>query len=149
MSAVDGDRLGLYAATVLEIGGDQPITVDLRRPLSAALRSRMEDELADRFTIITAENPLGSTASDNHTRTRRLSGALRDEQLSFVPALGRNPSGTHRENGFAVMGEMEPVMELARAFQQDAVFRFEHGRFMLVEVATGRSLPLPLRLEPS
>ena len=143
------DKVQRYASTVLEIGNGPDVVVDLRRRLSSAEMAALEHVCSEPFTVITAENPLGQDqpAKANARATARLRASLEAAGLSFVAATGRDPADTHREAGFAVTGALEPVLELALEFGQDAVFRYERNGFLLVESATGRRHVLPLEKE--
>lgn len=142
---IDADKLEVYAGTVLEIGEAPAILVDLScRVDENLIRQLTERVAAATFTVITAENPYGVPAHDGDARTRRLRRILDREHLPWVPALGRNAAGSHREQGFAVPGAMKPVLNLARTFEQDAVFRFESRSFWLIAVRSGHMYQLTL-----
>lgn len=137
-----------YAATILELGGSEGIEIDLRQPPDRFDVPRIRSAAgADTFTVVTAENPRGNVrpAAENAAATRELRGLLEGEGIPIVAAVGRDPDprSGHREMGFAVPGALEPVVELARRFQQDAVFRFDGDRFLLVDTRDGRATPLP------
>lgn len=140
------EKVQRYATTVLEIGRAPALRVDLRERLTEPEVAAVQEAAgAAGFTVITAANPGGLQRSEQENRRARQ--ALRKELEAvgtpFVPVLGRDPEGTHREEGFGVAGRLEPVLELARRFGQDGLFRFQEGRFLLVETATGRTWPLP------
>ena len=139
-------KIRRYATTVLEIG-DGSLEVDLREDLAQADAVRVRRAVgAAEFTVITADNPGGKARpeSENQRARRALRQALERQGLPFVPVLGRDPEGTHRERGFGVNGGIEPVVELALRFGQDGLFRFDGERFWLVSSATGAAYPLPL-----
>lgn len=143
---LDATKRQRYANTVLELGGS-PLVVDLRRPISAARANEVRRTAGGaELTVVTAENPRGQvrSAEENAAATASLRRALEAGGYRFVPCTGRDPEDTHRESGFAVAGSLGPALALARSFGQDAVFRFEDGAFLLVELAGARHrLPLP------
>lgn len=140
-------KLRRYAGTVLEIGDPPVLEVDLRQSLSPPELERVRQFAgADEFTVITAENPRGSALAPegNEAANEALRQALQRAELPFMAAVGRDPEDTHREASWVVPGPSEPVLALAREFEQDAVFRFDGNRFLLVESANGKEHPLPL-----
>ena len=140
-------KIRRYATTVLEIG-DGPLEVDLREDLARGDAARVRQVAgAAEFTVITADNPRGQVRpeSENQRERRALRQALERRGLTFVPVLGRDPEGPHREPGFGVSGGLEAVVELALRFGQDGLFRFDGERFWLVSSATGAAYPLPLQ----
>lgn len=140
-------KLRRYADTVLELGDPPVLEVDLRQSLSHEELERVRQTAgASEFTVITAENPRGSPGAPeaNEAANEALREALQGAELPFMAAAGRDPEGTHREASFLVRGPSEPVLALAREFEQDAVFRFDGNRFLLIESASGKEHSLPL-----
>lgn len=143
---MDRRKHARYAATILELGADDVLEIDLRRPTRDHDPHRIRAAAgASAFTVITAENPGGSErpADENAAVTAALRRLLEREGHHFVPAAGRDPDSDHREEGFAVAGALDPMLDLARRLLQDAVFRFDGETFLLVEASDGRAYPLP------
>lgn len=144
---VEPRKVARYAATILELGDDDPLEIDLRRPAAELDSGAIRDAAGARaFTVITAENPGGrARAPDENARaTAGLRRRLEGEGLRFVSAAGRDPDSDHREEGFAVAGALEPMLGLARRLDQDAVFRFDGERFLLIDARDGTTVSLPL-----
>lgn len=149
---MDRRKRARYAATILELGGGDGIDVDLRQPADSLDIPRIRAVVgASAFTVITAENPRGEARTDreNAAATEELRGLLGRLGRPSVPAAGRDPDphSGHREEGFAVPGPLEPILEIARRFQQDAVFHFDGARFLLVDASDGQITPLPPPLD--
>ena len=59
------ERIQQYANTVLDVDNEQPVRIDLRRPLHDGDRVALRElGLPATFAIITADNPLGRRVPD-------------------------------------------------------------------------------------
>ena len=136
---------GAYPDTVVTFAGG--LAIDLRRPLTPALRQRLAGlGLEGSFGIVTACNPLGGQLDEaaNQRLTMLLGERLAAGNGRAIPAQGGSPDGTHREPGWAVPAPLDEVRRLAADFFQNAIFWFDGDRFFLVPVhAPGEPLPLP------
>jgi hypothetical protein len=79
--------------------------------------------------IVTAWNPgVGQedgrvlSRSDNEARDARLCRRLKGAGLHHVRIVGRSPSGDHAEASWLVAAPPPVIVELGRAFGQDAVY---------------------------
>lgn len=137
-----------YPNTILEIGTDSKMVIDLRRPIVAGTQrglKKMGFETA--FAILTACNPPEHLASEeqNRRRTGELEGNVRALGVPFIQADGVSPDGTHREPGYAVAIPIETAQMLAKQFRQAAFFWFDGAQFWIVPVlAQAESMPLPI-----
>ena len=140
----------IYAATVLELfdGPDEPLTIDLRQPVSASARARLRRAPGVPFAIVTACNPLGRVASDaeNETSEARLEEEVRGRGYRFLRADGRSPDGTHRERGIAIDAALAVARELALRFEQEAYYWFDGESFWIMGARSGLG---PVRLPVS
>ncbi|MGQ0704162.1 MAG: DUF3293 domain-containing protein [Gemmatimonadales bacterium] len=141
---------GSYPDTVLTFP-DVDLVIDLRRPLSPAIRRRLAElGLGRPFAVITACNPLGTRLEER--ANRRLCAVL-ERQVSARypgarPAQGGSPDGTHREPGWALPISLEEAKRLAGGFLQNAVFWYDGEKFQVVPVhAPFEALTLPERGE--
>lgn len=103
------------------------------------------DQLPARFGVVTACNPNGITVSDEQNRaaTDRLRIHLVNEGLEFFPATGCSPDLRHQEPGLRVVYDNSAVIvELGRAWQQEAVFLVEDGIVRLVPCGEGEPITL-------
>lgn len=93
------------------------------------------DALPQSFGVITAYNPEGATASNEQNRaaTERLRAALTSAGFQIFGVTGCSPDLHHREPGFGVVtNDRHVIVELGRAWKQDAVFWIEAGIVYLV-----------------
>lgn len=65
---------------------------------------------------------------------RALEERLSRDGLAYFPVTGRSPSADHAEPGFGVVTTEVRARELARAFDQAAIFRVEKGELALLDV---------------
>jgi len=139
---------GAYPETVLTFP-DADLVVDLRRPLTPAIRRRLgEHGLSGPFAVVTACNPLGTHLDE--AANRRLCQVLAMQVAARYPGArpvdGGSPDGTHREPGWAIPASLEEARRLAGEFLQNAVFWFDGERFSVVPVhSPGEPLALPVR----
>jgi len=90
--------------------------------------------------VITAWNPRGRTASDdaNARDQRLLLDEVRRRGLTSWPAVGGDVSGTHREEGVAVVGLGDAAARaLGRRFGQDAVFAWSPDAWRVLACGSG------------
>ena len=93
-----------------------------------------------RFGIVTACNPNGVVvdAAQNAAATSELRRQLQDSGRVFFPVTGCSPDLAHQEPGFGVVCQSsEEVVELGRAWQQEAVFWVENGIVHLLPCGAG------------
>jgi transcriptional regulator with XRE-family HTH domain len=165
---VEGDRGGaevqpdltaledVYAATMLEIHWpDRPHQIVEPRP-EGVTEGEFPDGI-DHIHIITAFNPRSRLLrrSENEERNRLLRADLDRAGLRCVEAVGRSPDSSWSEESFAVMdADPEQILDLARRYQQNAVFAWhrtgratvwtndmppsQHGWSALLTPVTGR-----------
>jgi hypothetical protein len=96
------------------------------------------------FGVVTACNPNGVVAEEarNKAATSALRRQLNDAGRIFFPVTGCSPDLAQQEPGFAVVCQTsDEVVELGRAWQQEAVFWVEAGIVHLLPCGAGeRSL---------
>lgn len=84
------------------------------------------------FYMITAANPFSQLLNDEENKARNQS--LHEEISSIsefiLPAIGRDPASDWSEHGWVLPTSNErQLIELARKFQQNAIFKFsERGK---------------------
>ncbi len=75
--------------------------------------------------VVTAHNPgaVRRGDEDNAAQNALLRAELDRRGIRYCPAVGRNVENTWREDSFALFGcGREVALEVARAFDQDAIF---------------------------
>lgn len=93
---------------------------------------------AEEFFVMTAANPWSSdqfTPQMNAALNAGLRQGLERAGAFLFDAVGHDPASTWIEPGFAVMGlEEASVLEFARQYGQNAVYRMSPGAFTCVGV---------------
>ena len=123
-----------YANTVLRIGRERQLKVDLRQPLGDdCQRLLTELGLGSAFAVITAFDPGGRSMSawKNRWRQLRMRARLTASPYEFVRADGESPDGSHVERGFAIALSRDAAHALARDYEQLALYWFDGSRFWL------------------
>lgn len=103
------------------------------------------DQVPLRFGVVTACNPNGVTVGDEQNRaaTERLRSALASAGFHFFAVTGCSLDLSHREPGFGIVtDDREIIVELGRAWMQDAIFWVEHGTVHLVSCGDGEAVAL-------
>lgn len=101
--------------------------------------------LPDRFGVVTACNPNGVVVDEtrNAVATDKLRQQLQHLEWVFFPVTGCSPDLTHQEPGFGVVCQTaEEVVDLGRAWQQEAVFWIENGVVHLLPCNSGERVVL-------
>lgn len=88
------------------------------------------------FYMITAANPYSRILTDEENKARNQS--LRAELSNFsdliLPAIGRDPSSNWSEHGWVLPSQdASPLIDLARKFQQNAIFKFSEGGKQVID----------------
>lgn len=122
-----------YPDTVLRFAPD--LAIDLREPLSAdsveALRSM---GLTDMFAVLTAQDPNGRDLdpAENRRRAGQLELELANLGVFYVRVEACSPDGSHCESSVAAALDQERAVELAKNFEQVAIFWFDGRKFWIV-----------------
>jgi Protein of unknown function (DUF3293) len=123
-----------YAKTILLIGGEPRIKVDLRQPVSDDLRHLLTNlGLGATFAIVTPFDPRGvrAPAWKNEEQYHRVQALLGSRNLRFIAADGESPDTMHRERGFAVAMSRSDAAALARELEQLALYWFDGETFWI------------------
>ena len=107
-----------YGKTVVEIKfGDQVLT-----------HQEYFKKVQEVFYMITAANPFSNqlTTQENTLLNEELKIDLEAEGLEPLPGIGKDPSSDWLEEGWVVKGLDETILiDLAKKYQQNAIFRFD------------------------
>ena len=135
---------GNYPETVCFFLGDEEMMLDLRVPLSSATRNGLAAlGLGEPFGILTAFNPGGVDLEDaeNSLRASDLEAELVSLGLEFVRVDCCSPDRSHCESSVAVVARKEQLIEIARRWEQLAIFWFDGAAFSIEgAIAPGRLL---------
>lgn len=137
-----------YAETILVFPGSAPGEVPLSKPIGEEGRAVFAAAgLPGAFGVLTAENPYGRPAdpTENVRRREQLLDELRAAGASPVQVEGVSPDRRHREIGVALRWPRDAVVELARRWEQSAIYWFDGQDMWVVGALT---VAAPWKLEP-
>jgi hypothetical protein len=135
-----------YPETVLHFTASIQFALDLRKKVNAEDRKHLRAAgLPDAFAVITASDPLGEDLAPgiNADRQRELEANLSSRGVQFVVVNACSPDATHCERSVAAAIAKGDALELARQYEQIAIFWFDGAAFWIVPVLA-RSKPLRL-----
>lgn len=92
------------------------------------------------FAIISAQNPLGNVKHHqlNLTLDCQFETSLNAENLPYRRLIGAAPDLSFREPSWAVMCDKAKAIDLARKFQQNAIYWVEADKLYLVPALFGQ-----------
>lgn len=103
-----------------------------------------ETTLPSKFAIVTAYNPLDELVSKESNQ--KADERLRSEiiRLGLVPirATGGSPDRSHCEPGWLFATDFDTANEVARSFNQRALWWIEEGQLFLVECTNPALIPI-------
>jgi len=88
------------------------------------------------FAIVTACNPAGKNCSDayNQCLDKRLQASILALGCPFRSLVGASPDLSHREKSWALLLDKHEAIQLAEAYQQNAIFWVEQDQLSLIPV---------------
>ena len=125
------ERWSSYPETVLHFPG---VMVDLRVPVEPTVRNSFRAlGLGGEFGILTAFNPNGVTIGneENDRRMKELEAELTSLGVSFVRLDACSPDKSHCECSVALEMEFERVIDIAKRWEQVAIFWFDGASFWI------------------
>jgi hypothetical protein len=128
------ERWSSYPETVLHFSGEPPAMVDLRVELTPALRKGLAAlGLSGEFAVVTAFNPRGvdSSEEENERRMAELEAELESAGERFVRLDACSPDKSHCECSVAVETGRGRAIEIAKRFEQVAIFWYDGSRFWI------------------
>ncbi len=144
------ERWSRYPETVLIFAGDPEVCVDLREPVPPATKKAMRVlGLGEPFGILTAFNPRGDDIGEeeNRKRSQQLESELESSGDEFVRVDACAPDRSHCECSVAVTAPPERVIEMARRWEQIAIFWWDGDNFW-IEAGIGDANPVILPVGP-
>jgi len=137
-----------YPDTVLELGSDRKVSIDLRQIVNPDTRQRLKNiEIETPFAVLTACNPFERHASEeeNGRRTGELGEELRAIGVLVTSADGISSDAKHREAGYAVSIPLARAKALAERYGQAAFFWFDGEKFWIMPaLVQAEPIQLPL-----
>lgn len=96
------------------------------------------------FAIVTAFNPMDEALpiEANMTADRSLNALLLAQGRAPFRATGSSPDGSHSEPGWAFTTELDTAVEIARSFNQRALWWIDDGQLYLVECLNPALIPI-------
>jgi hypothetical protein len=146
MRPEDDPAWASYAETILIFHGDPQLEVDLARPVTPAVRDALVRQgLPGPFGLLTPCNPRGrrTDATENDARLARFLAALDRDGIEYVRVDGVSPDRQHREPGVALRLPQADVIDLARGWEQSAIYWWDGERFYVLGALT-RTEPWPM-----
>ncbi len=138
---------GSYPETVCYFKGDEEVTVDLRVQVPQATRNGLSAlGLGEPFGILTAFNPRGVDLDDeeNSRRASELEAELVSLGYEFVSVDCCSPDRSHCECSVAVVAPKEQLLDMARRWEQIAIFWFDGASFWIYGAIRPGTLKLPI-----
>jgi hypothetical protein len=139
MRPADDPGWSSYKETILVVHGRSPREVALDQPIGAREQAAFQAAgLTGCFGLVTPDNPFGRAlpAAENAERRRGF-----DAELAAIGALvirvdGLSPDRLHREVGVALRWPLEAVRQLARRWEQSAIYWFDGHAMWVVGALT-------------
>jgi hypothetical protein len=137
-----------YPETVLVFAGEPEMMIDLREPVPPATKDVLKAiGLGEPFSVLTSFNPRGENidAGENDRRFTELTGELRSAGIEFVVIDACSPDRSHGERSVAIKGDRDVAIDLAKRWEQVAIFWFDSERFWIygaISVIEPVSLPV-------
>jgi hypothetical protein len=143
------ERWSSYPETVLYFASDPEIMVDLRIPVTPVVRNGLRAAGLDgEFGILTAFNPRGIDIGEdkNHRRMKELEAELESSGDSFVRVDACSPDRSHCECSVAVKGDFERAIDIAKRWEQIAIFWWDGAAFWIYgAIEKIEPIKLPIR----
>ncbi len=148
-SSADSARgWGSFPDTVLHFRTQAPFDIDLRERVGSLERSELSAIGLERsFGVVTADDPMGRehSAAENANRAASLQQEIAGLTRAYARVEACSPDGSHCEHSIAVKLDERTLIDIARRYEQLAVFWFDGEAFWLVPVySTNARLRLPL-----
>lgn len=139
-----------YPETVLKFDTEPEIDVDLRLPVARPAHDALRAiGLDGKFAVLTAYNPNGENvaAEQNEALSKELEAELEGLAEKFIRVDACSPDESHCECSVALSSTRERAIEIARRFNQVAIFWFDGDHFWIVGVLSSAP-PMKLPAEP-
>ncbi|MEO7368327.1 MAG: DUF3293 domain-containing protein [Gemmatimonadaceae bacterium] len=137
-----------YSETVLLFAGEPEIRVDLRVQIPPATKGAlMAIGLNSPFAVLTSFNPFGKNLTDaeNARRFLELEAELKNDGLEYRVIDACSPDRAHCERSVGVCMERRAALDIARRWDQLAIFWFDQERFWICGViSAAEPIALPL-----
>ncbi len=140
---------GDFPNTILHFLGPSAPRIDLRVPVSPeSVRALTDLGLGPTFGILTAQNRMGVSQprADNTKLATKLHRDVETKRVPFALVDACSPDHSHCEQSIAVTMQVSEVIELARKYDQLAIFWFDGHAFWIVPARSCQArLRLPIK----
>lgn len=136
-----------YSETVLIFAGEPELVIDLREPVSAAMKKALGAiGLDEPFAIVTSHNPCGRVldSADNSRRLGELEAELRSAGMAYLVMDGCSPDRSHCERSVAIKVDRSEALQIAERWEQIAIFWWDRERFWIYGVISPIGPPISL-----
>jgi len=133
------EALSSYSETLLIFDGEPEIVIDLREMILPSIMETLSGPGLDApFAVLTSFNPFGENLSDeeNARRFSALEAELRGLGLKYLVLDACSPDRRHCERSVAVCMDRKVALEIARRWDQLAIFWFDLERFWIFGVVS-------------
>ena len=143
------ERWSRYPETVLHFSD---VMVDLRIKVEQPIKDGLKTlGLHNSFGVLTAYNPRGvdTPADENARRMKEMQAELASSDDFFIELDACSPDKSHCECSVALVADRARVIEIAKRWEQIAIFWFDGDRFWIYGAITDSNpLMLPVRVNP-
>lgn len=137
-----------YPETVLIFAGEPEMMIDLREAVPPQTRKALAAIGLDTpFAVLTAFNPRGENvdAGENNRRFEQMEAELRSMAYKFLVMDACSPDRSHCECSVALKVERETALDIARRWEQVAIFWWDRERFWIYgAISAIAPIPLPV-----
>lgn len=138
-----------YSETVLFFAGEPELVIDLREPIVPAIKNHLRGiGLDSPFAILTSFNPRGNNIADaeNARRFSELEAELEGNGLEYLVVDACSPDRAHCERSVAVCIDRDAALDIARHWEQLAIFWFDLETFWIyAAISAAEPVSLPLK----
>ncbi len=137
-----------YPETVLVFAGEPEMMIDLREVVPPATKNALQAMgLDEPFSVLTSYNPRGETisAAENDRRFKELTSELESAGVSYLVMDACSPDRSHCECSVVLKGDRETAIDIAKRWEQVAIFWYDGGRFWIYGgIFDIEPIPLPV-----
>lgn len=139
---------GDFPCTHLHFGDPEPFTIDVRGTVTRQERAALAARgLAGAFAVVTAQDPKGRTQPPevNARLAAKLQAQVAALGVTFAQVDACSPDRSHCEHSLALAIRRHEAVDLAREYDQLAIFWFDGDAFWIVPAKSSKR---PVRLAP-
>ncbi|HWG33707.1 MAG TPA: DUF3293 domain-containing protein [Gemmatimonadaceae bacterium] len=139
---------GSFPETILQFRSTPAITIDLRTAVDRRVRAALREiGFEQPFGIITAQDPMGvpQLPAVNDARAASLLKVTAGLSVTQVRVDACSPDESHCERSIAIALDQRSAIDIARRYEQLAIFWFDGDAFWIVPVCSrNERLRLPV-----